>query len=95
MASSMTIKDIAEELHMEPSKVRRKLRTIYPDQHPGGGNRWSIERDEFRRIKEQFTSANATHDQEPTSPALNGVTQRLIENLRQDLDELEARLTSG
>lgn len=92
--ATMSIKDMAEELHMDPAKVRRHLRTIFPDQHPGGGNRWEIERDEFRRIKEQFTSAHAEHE-EPTTKELNGVTQKLIKNLREDLDELEARLTSG
>lgn len=93
--ATMTIRDMAKELDMDPTKVRRHLRTIFPDRHPGGGNRWEIERDEFRRIKEKFTSANATHEDLPDSPHLNEVTRKLIENLRVDLDELEDRLTSG
>lgn len=54
--ATITVAEFATELHTDPRTARKFLRSVTdPENHPGKGSRWSIEKRDIRSLRSKFT----------------------------------------
>lgn len=58
--STITPKELAEQLGSDGRTVRKFLRSITPEEdRPGKGNRWALEAKQVRSLRKQFEAWSA------------------------------------
>lgn len=65
MATKMTPRELAEQLHTDEKVVRKFLREVTPpDQHPGLGKRWAIPGTQasLKKLRKQFDLWSVNHE---------------------------------